>query len=50
MNFPSQLELYFEQLLRHRRKLQPLLIHPTLGKQAKRMPDITDETTNIVVN
>ena len=29
----------------HRRKLQSLLIHSTVGKRAKRMPDTTIETT-----
>ena len=36
---------FFEQLLRHRRKLQPLQIHSTVRKRAKRMPDTTVETT-----
>ena len=30
---------------RHRRKLQPFLLHWTVGKRAKRMPDTTVETT-----
>ena len=34
-----------EQLWRHRRKQQPLLIHSTVRKRAKRMPDTTVETT-----
>ena len=30
---------FFEQLWRHRRKLQALLIHVAIGKRAKRTPD-----------
>ena len=36
---------FFERLWRHRRKPQPLLIHLTVEKRAKRMPDIKVETT-----
>ena len=34
-----------KQLWRHRRKLQPLIIHATVGKRAKGMPENTVETT-----
>ena len=36
---------FFEQLWRQKRKLQPLQIHSTVEKRAKRMPDTTVETT-----
>ena len=35
-----------ERERRHRRKSQPLLIHSTVEKGAKRMPDTTVETTH----
>ena len=50
VNFLSQLELFSINYDVTERKLQPLLIHLTVGKRAKRMPDTTVETTFVVVN
>ena len=39
---------FFEQLRRHRGKLQALLLHSTVEKWTKRMTDTTVETTKAV--